>query len=180
MLSMSWLKTLQSLTMKQNSRVAVLGIGNEYHGDDAAGLALIRCLQEHVSAHDDVLLIEAGTAPENITGTLRGFMPAVVLLIDAVQMAMPPGTIAYLDWRSTAGYSASTHTLPLKLFCEYITSELGCEVLLLGIQVENLAESTLLSTPMEEAVCWLARLLCKCLALKNCPETAVHRAIGCS
>lgn len=115
-------------------RVAVVGVGQELHGDDAAGLAVVQALRRRLGDRDDVLLIEAGPSPENVTGALRRFGPSVVLLVDAAVMGEPPGTVRCMDPRVSDGISASTHTLPLALVADFLTRELACEVRLLGIQ----------------------------------------------
>jgi hydrogenase 3 maturation protease len=129
-------------------RVAVLGVGNEFGGDDAAGVAAARVLIPLFAHRERVLVIEAGPAPENQTGALRAFRPALVLLLDAAQMNELPGTIRWLDWQQTTGLSASTHTLPLHMVSRFLAEELGCQVVLLGIQ----PASNLFDEPLSPAV----------------------------
>jgi hydrogenase 3 maturation protease len=81
-------------------RIAILGIGNELNGDDAAGLwcarsfaALARC-GERFGNKERVLIIEAGPSPESFGGPLRRFAPDLVLLVDAAEMGERLGTIA--------------------------------------------------------------------------------------
>jgi hydrogenase 3 maturation protease len=81
-----------------------------------------------------VLVIEAGPAPENVTGELRRFAPQFVLLADAADMQEAPGAIHWIEMKEISGMSASTHSLPLSMLAEYLRLELGCEVALLGIQ----------------------------------------------
>lgn len=119
------------------TRVAIVGIGNELSGDDAAGIAVTRALHSKLRNHPmapSFSIIEAGTAPENITATLRRFDADLVVLVDAAQMDQAPGTVRWCDAESAEGFGASTHTLPLNLFALYLQSEIGCEVKLLGIQ----------------------------------------------
>jgi hydrogenase 3 maturation protease len=142
-------------------RVAVVGIGNELSGDDAAGIAVARALGSKIRNHPvapSFCIIEAGMAPENFTGTLRRFRPDLVVLVDAAQMDQAPGTVRWFDAESAAGFSASTHTLPLNLFALYLQSEIGCEVKLLGIQPAHsstrsfdLERSLHLSAPVQKA-----------------------------
>jgi hydrogenase maturation protease HycI len=131
-------QTLERLTRADRPlRIAIVGIGHELRGDDAAGVAVACCLQPLVDASDRVFVINAGPAPENITGLLRRFDPSLVLLVDAAQMNQAPGTVHWLDWKDTVGVSASTHTLPPHVLAGYLTAELGCKVALLGIQPSN-------------------------------------------
>ncbi len=144
-------QTLRNLSRPDRPvRTALVGIGHELRGDDGAGIVVARALQP--PAHDYLLIIDAGPAPENHSGALRRFKPDLVLLIDAAQMDEPPGTIRWLDWRDTTGISASTHTLPLHLFASYLTAELGCEIALIGIQPTQTLIGLPLSSIMQQAV----------------------------
>jgi hydrogenase 3 maturation protease len=118
-------------------RVAVIGIGQELNGDDAAGIMVVRGLTPLLANVDRLCVIDAGPAPENVTGSLREFRPALVLLVDAAQMNEEPGTVRWLEWQETTGLSASTHTLPLHMLAMYLTTELSCEVAVIGIQPFN-------------------------------------------
>lgn len=133
----SWLNSLNQTLNRLNKpapRVAVLGVGHELHGDDAAGLMVARALIAREAGLDRLLIIDAGPAPENTTGALRTFRPDLVLLVDAAQMNEPPGTVRLIAWQDTTGISASTHTLPLHMLALYLTIELACEVALIGLQ----------------------------------------------
>jgi hydrogenase 3 maturation protease len=158
MSSPSWLDYLiQSLKKRQQEpdqqpRVAVVGFGQEFNGDDAAGIVVARGLQSRLSGQDRLLVIDAGPAPENHTGALRQFSPDLVLLIDAAQMGDPPGTVRWLNWQDTTGISASTHTLPPYMLAQYLTSEFGCEVALIGIQPLSNEMDAPLSPIMQQAV----------------------------
>ncbi len=129
-------QTLRRLAKTNNRppRVAVIGMGHELNGDDAAGPVIARALIERLRGDDRLLVIDAGPAPENTTGILRRFGPDLVLLVDAAQMGEPPGTVRWLDWQQTTGISASTHTLPPHMLARYLTAEFGCHVALIGLQ----------------------------------------------
>ena len=146
---------LQSLSQPERTpRVAIVGIGHELRGDDAAGVMAARALlAQQVVNHDSPLhVINAGSAPENVTGDLRHFAPDLVLFVDAAQMNKLPGTVRWLDWRETAGLSASTHTLPLHVIAEYLVNEIGCDVALIGIQPYDNAFGMPLSSDVRHAV----------------------------
>lgn len=133
-------------------KVALLGVGHPLNGDDAAGIAIARHLRVAFANSARVLALEAGSAPENCTGALRAFGPALVIFIDAAQMQAAPGAVRWLDWRDTSGLSASTHTLPPYVLAKFLVAELGCEVALLGIQPLHNAVTAPLSPVMQRAV----------------------------
>jgi hydrogenase 3 maturation protease len=148
----------------------VVGIGHELRGDDAAGVAVVRALgraearrsrrgNPRPPAARSLLVIDAGPAPENCTAALRRFGPDLVLLIDAAEFGAPPGTVCWLDWRSAAGLSASTHTLPCSLLARYLIAELGCRVMLLGIQPADTTIGASLSPAVRRAAQTVARRL---------------------
>ncbi len=149
MSTMCWQETLQTLLTKPNKRLAVVGIGHELRGDDAVGLYIIRELQAQLPPQEYMVLFKAGAVPENMTGVLRRFQPDTVLLIDAVDMGKPPGTPGLFEACDTTHFTASTHTLPLSVFADYLTKEIGCRVLLLGIQPLQLALAKDISTPVQ-------------------------------
>jgi len=149
----SWEHALERLKKAdQPPRVAIMGIGHELNGDDAAGIVASRALQPRLADRSWLLVIDAGPAPENQTGPLRAFRPDLVLLIDAAQMNEPPGTVCWVDWQDTTGISASSHTLPLYMLAKFLTFELGCELGLLGIQPSQNEIDSPLSPVVQQAV----------------------------
>lgn len=157
MLSPSWLIPLRQVIQSRRKpdhlpRVAVLGIGHELNGDDAAGLMVARALSVRLGHQDRLCVIDAGAAPENQTGTVRAFRPDVVLLVDAAQMDDIPGTVRWIAWQDTTGIGASSHTLPPYMLAKFLVGELGCEVALLGLQPAQNLFDTPLSTPVAAAV----------------------------
>lgn len=126
-------------------------MGHELRGDDAAGVAVARALQSRLAGLQ-AIVIDAGPAVENCTGLLRRFGPDLVLLIDAAQMDDEPGAVRWLAWQDTDGLSASTHTLPPRVLAQYLTSEFGCEVALLGIQPADTTMGAPLSPAAQAAV----------------------------
>lgn len=138
-------------------RVALVGIGQELRGDDAAGVKVARSLlrrqrrRQKVDPAPDtpaLLIVEGGPAPENCTGLTRRFQPDLVILVDSAHMEEPAGTIRWLDWKDITGLSASTHSLPLYMFAQYLTAECHCAVALIGIQPLH----TNLGEPLSDAV----------------------------
>lgn len=159
----SWQSSLQTrLAKRPNPKVAILGIGHELRGDDAAGVVAARELQSLVGASlalalgdrqgSPLRIIDAGAAPEAFTGQLRRFRPDLVIMIDAAQMDLPPGSIRAIEWQDTIGLSASTHSLPLNVIAQYLISELACDVIILGLQAAANDFDTPLSPAMRRAV----------------------------
>jgi hydrogenase 3 maturation protease len=136
--------------------VALVGIGNELRGDDAAGVLvarrLYRQLSRQIAIPKNLLIIDAGTAPENCTGAVRRFAPGQVVLVDAMDWGGEPGGILWADGSDTRGWSGSTHTLPLSVLAAYLEAELGCVVTIAGIQPACLDFTAPLSSAVDRAV----------------------------
>jgi hydrogenase 3 maturation protease len=144
MSSLSWQNNLHQTIQKLKStetdpRIALIGVGNPMCGDDAAGILVARFLRPLANTNDKFFVVCAGTAPENCTGLLRRFKPDLVLFVDAAQLNEKPGTIRWIPWHMTTGFSASTHTLPIYLLASYLNIEMGCQIALLGIQPTHLS-----------------------------------------
>jgi hydrogenase 3 maturation protease len=147
--------------------MAVVGMGHELRGDDAAGVVAARSLMAALADLDEsrqspasrLLVIDAGPAPENHTGSLRRFQPDLVVLVDAAHMDEAPGAIRWLPWQDSAGLSASTHTLPVHVLARYLTAELGCQVALIGIQPAGTRLGAPLSPEAQAAVACIVNVL---------------------
>jgi hydrogenase 3 maturation protease len=117
-------------------RVVVAGIGNPFRRDDFVGVEIVRNLKNRVSKH--VFLIEAETVPESFIDPITKFKPTHIILIDAGIMNQKPGTPKLADpkqlMRKT---SISTHTLPLRIFCDYLTETTAAKIALLIIQPQD-------------------------------------------
>src|SRR5512140_104842 len=169
----SWqisLKTeLQRLTTADRPlRLALMGIGHELCGDDAVGIRIAEALHPLLSDDERFLVLEAGPAPENCTGSLRRFRPDMVVMLDSALMDEAPGTIRWLNWQDTEGMGASTHTLPLHILASYLTAELGCGMGLIGIQPGQTFADAPLTTPVQAAAAQVVAALPDCVRLQAC------------
>jgi hydrogenase 3 maturation protease len=157
----------QSLTNLKTSslllRIAVIGIGHELRGDDAAGVFVARALRQMLPQQPHILVIDAGSAPENHTGSLRRFSPDLVLLVDSAVMDDPPGSLRWLADVPADEISGSTHTLPPYVLIKYLKAELGCDVAIIGIQPVQTALGESLSQSVREAVDEVVRRLASIL-----------------
>lgn len=138
---------LSSLPASKNSqlslsgsqtRAALVGIGSEFNGDDCVGPLVARKLIARLGTRENILILDAGTAPENVTGSLRAFQPQLVVLVDAVDLGQPAGAVQWLTWDAVEGMDAFTHGLPPAVFGNFLRQELGCQVFLIGIQPASL------------------------------------------
>ncbi len=117
-------------------RLVVLGIGNELYLDDGAGVLLARSLARSGNTAEKLHAIEAGPVPENFTGSIRKINPSHVLLVDAADLKLTPGSIRKIDYHEIGGAGFSTHTLPLNVLADYFEKE-GYRVIIVGIQPKH-------------------------------------------
>ena len=145
-------------------RVVVAGIGNPIRTDDFVGVKIVQDLEGKVS--EKVHLLECETVPESFLEPIIEFNPTHVLLIDAAFLGLKPGAARLIDPERIADFPAvTTHMLPLRIFCEYITKMAGAKIALLLIEPKN-AEFGEGLTPEVQAAAErittvLLKLLCK-------------------
>lgn len=144
-------------TVAENaSPLVILGVGNPDRGDDGIGPALVARLDGQC-AH---VCIDAGTCPENVTGLVKHHHPSAIVIVDAVDMGLAPGTVRILDPRDLASNGFSTHTGSLYLVSAYLEHETGAPVRVAGVQPESVNAGMGLSGSAARAVDALFRLLC--------------------
>lgn len=110
------------------ARKAVLGIGNPLRGDDGVGLWVVERLRGS-SWH----VIEAGASLENALGVVRRLAPEFLVIVDAAEMGLPPGSVRRLPNEESAQMLGSTHALPLSFLLSTVRDAVE-EVALIGIQ----------------------------------------------
>ena len=118
--------------------------------DDFVGVKIVQDLQGKVPK--DVHLIECETVPESFMDEIVQLKPSHVLLIDAAVMKLKPGEVRLFDAEKVTSFPAiSTHMLPLRIFCEYITQLAGAKIALLLIEPGNTEFGEGLTRVVQEA-----------------------------
>lgn len=77
-------------------RRVIIGVGNEFRGDDAAGIVAARCLRSSSLRGTDI--VEHGGEGTSLLELMRRYDE--VVLIDAVNSGSPAGTIHGIDGRT--------------------------------------------------------------------------------
>jgi hydrogenase 3 maturation protease len=144
---------------KPDFRIAILGVGNELNGDDAAGLVVARSLQKNLVDDHRVLLVETGPAPENFTSLVSRFKPDWVMVVDAARLGYQPGEVGYIELEAVGDAGAATHGMSLAMLGHYLVAETGCWFSLLGIQVAQSGFDQPVSAPVQRAALRVARAL---------------------
>ena len=158
------LKILSEQLGKLNpAKTVIIGIGNTLKGDDGAGPHLCNILRDKIA----VEIIDAGTTPENYIAKIVKMSPDKLLIIDAVDFGVAPGTAKILDIKDFSKFLLSTHSLSPHLFIEAIRSEIDVEVIFIGIQPANLKLGQGLSKQVSDAIAVLAGNLTSALTHKS-------------
>jgi hydrogenase 3 maturation protease len=144
-------------------KIFVLGIGMNWKSDDRLGVALARSLAKKLPAEPDIRIISGGEAPENFTGAIRDFSPSHVILLDAVDHGLEPGTVFLADEQSITIGDMTSHHLPLRLLMRFLGASLPCRVILVGVQPQSLRPGNRLSAPVKKTLPLLAEFLAETL-----------------
>ena len=120
-----------------------MGIGNSLKGDDGVGpyvVALLKTIApvaEPPASPAEIEAIDCGTVPENYTGVVRRLHPELLLLVDAADMGLEPGSVRTIPAEMIGALGLSTHSMPLSMFMSYV-ADLAGRVTLVGIQPESM------------------------------------------
>ncbi|MEW5818306.1 MAG: hydrogenase 3 maturation endopeptidase HyCI [Spirochaetota bacterium] len=143
------------LRQKLFGKVVIVGIGNVLKGDDAVGPLLASRLNNRIRA----IVIDAGTVPENFLHPIINAKPDSVVLFDSVVFDAVPGTIKIFPPGDLPVSHFSTHGMSLSLFIEQLISHGIANVLLVGIQPEQIRLGSKLSPAMKKALTELENIL---------------------
>ena len=139
---------------EKKPRLLLIGVGNQYRKDDAAGLIVVRSLKNQAPAFLEIIE-ESG---EGASLMERWREVDGVIMVDAVSSGAPPGTIHRLDARRqsipTDFFSYSTHAFSVAEAVEMarVLDQLPPRMIIYGIEGESFKFGTGLSPALESAV----------------------------
>jgi hydrogenase maturation protease len=137
----------------------IIGIGNEYRGDDAIGLIVARRLKGRLP--DSSTVLEQSGEGAALMEAWRGV--ETVIIIDAVISGAEPGTIRRLDAKTQSlpkdAFRCSTHAFGVAEAIELSRAmgELPRSLIVYGIEGKNFAAGVGLSPEVEKAACEAVR-----------------------
>lgn len=110
----------------------VFTVGNDMRADDGAGPLLAALLAENPVPGWEA--VDGGAAPENCTHRVRALEPARVLVVDAADMGLAPGTVRVIgEDRVASHFLITTHAIPLNFLIASLRETIP-EIAFLGIQ----------------------------------------------
>ena len=164
------LRSLLKHSLAKAARVAVLGIGSEFRGDDAAGVIAADRLAKRSAflaqrakrakraqrAKVALGIYNGATAPENLTGEIKRFKPTHLVIIDTVDAGQKTGTIIVVDPDTVRGATFSTHTMPARILADYLGAETGCKTTIIGIQGRSVSFGTRMARSVKESALFVS------------------------
>ncbi len=132
------------------TRIVLMGIGNELRHDDGVGQIIIKRL--HECARDTIAVINCKDVPENFTGYVKRFKPTHVILIDAVDFGANPGDVDIFEIQDIESSGITTHKASLTVIADYLLQETAARIFVIGIQPANSSFGTGLSLDVKNAV----------------------------
>jgi len=136
----------------------VLGIGNTLKGDDGIGIYIVERINKYLEevkreseqakftgARRKIITINCGTTPENYTSIIRRHNPDRLILVDAAEMGLTPGSYRIIPPEKIEVMHVSTHSMALSFLILYV-SDLCKDIVLVGIQPERMDFGTELSS----------------------------------
>ena len=127
--------------------VILLGVGNSLDSDDGAGPYLADMLLDFPG----ITAFNCGTAPENFTGLVRKLGPELLIIADAAEMGLPPGSVRIIPPEKIHDTSVGTHTLPLYHLVDFLADP-SRKILIIGIQPASLGWADQVSDPVGSAL----------------------------
>ena len=151
------------MTGTQKPQLLVIGVGNPYRGDDAAGLLVAGVLKD--MGLDSSMIVQQSGEGSALMETWKG--AEAVILIDAVSSGGAPGEIHRLEPvlqpLPAQMFHSSTHafSLPDAIEMARALNELPPRLLLFGIEGRNFQAGAELSPEVSAAVPQVAKQVVK-------------------
>ena len=154
-------------------RIIVLGLGNILYGDEGFGVRVAERLYTRYAFPDNVEIVDAGTQGHPLLAFVE--RSTHLLLLDAVDFGLPPGTVVQRDSSGIPAYlSAHKMSLHQNSFSEVLAlAELkNClpqEIRLLGVQPLDMTYGHTLSPLILSRLDALVELALEQLRVWGCP-----------
>ena len=151
--------TGQPMPNPSQPQLLIIGVGNPFRGDDAAGLLAVRRLKS--AGLGSAQIMEHSGEGASLMEAWKG--ARAVILIDAVSSGGRPGTIYRLEPASkplpAEMFQGSTHafSIPQAIEMSRALNELPRQVVIFGIEGKNFQAGTELSAEVNGALPELVR-----------------------
>ncbi|MBN1755852.1 hydrogenase maturation protease [bacterium] len=146
---------IKLLSIFQNGKVAIIGLGNPDRGDDALGIYIADNLK---AAAPTMVFSELDGIETHLYDLAYRYDLKTVIFIDAVDFGGLPGDIELFEPEYFPKSPVTSHQISLRLMSAILRKE-NKDCCLLGIQPQTLNWGEPLSPPVLEAISTLTSLL---------------------
>ncbi len=149
----------------------ILGIGNTLNSDDGVGVYIAERISKHLKKtlkkphkvegyelQREIVAINCGTTPENYTSVIKRHHPDKLIVVDAADMGLKPGSCRIVAPEKIGVMHISTHNIPLSVFASYVR-EYCQDITLIGIQPDTMDIGTALSSAVKKSGDYIATLI---------------------
>jgi len=146
------------------SKVAIVGIGHPFRGDDYVGSYLLKRIVSVTgnTLFDSVYLFDAEDNVERVFTKISRIDPKQVIFIDACEMGARPAQMKLLAIAETSFPFFTTHGIPLKVLAEQLL--IKCKVWVLAIQPKETEFGKRLSPEVRDAADYASEFITSILA----------------
>jgi len=133
---------LEKLLARKEKEILFAGIGNILKRDDGVGVYIT----SRIINRKNISALTVETSLENYIGKINSLSPDILVLIDCVDLKLPPGNFKLLDINQIQDLTFNTHNISLKRISEFFPMP----VYILGIQPEDIHFGENISYIVEE------------------------------
>ena len=149
------LKINQELNNILSMKPAIIGIGNELRGDDAAGILLVQKIQD--SGYQNSIIVYSN--PENYLNKIANIRCNARLWIDVINWGAEPGDYKIFSTDEIGQYAISTHNFSPIVLVDYLNSLKDIPDFFLGIQPQKMGLGAKISVPVQDTVTKIANFI---------------------
>lgn len=137
-----------------NSKKNILmGVGNILRGDDGIGSILAKTFKDN-----DWLSLDCGVVPENYTSIVKKNRPALLVILDVVEMDLKPGELRIISPEKISILHLTTHSMPLSFLISYL-KDYAEKIIFIGIQPKNIDFSNSISPELSKSLKKIIKIL---------------------
>ena len=155
------LAELNLILSQKDKKKLFVGIGNVLKTDDGIGVYISRKIRER----DNITSLTVETSIENYIGKINTLNPDILILIDCVDLTLPPGSFKLLTLNQIQDLTFNTHNISLRRLSEFFTMQ----VFILGIQPEKVEFGENISYLVKTVANKIIKLINKQEVYHGCP-----------
>lgn len=146
--------------LKKVKKLAILGVGSELMQDDKAGVDVTMELEKKFgNENPKIRIFTSYTTPENFTKAIADYNPEHLIIIDAADLKLEPGTFTLLPIERITDFSLGTHKLSMVMMIKFLKETINPEFSVLAIQYKSIVFGERMTKEVEMGVKKLSTFL---------------------